>query len=440
MKKSGEAPQLVPCFAKRGGRVQSKYQGRRKTVRHGYAGVDVSQGTVTHGQNTSVERRGEHAAERRCRSLGLSSAPVAERGGDVEGLRELAELSAERAFDESLERILVTAREQLGMEIAFVSEFTGGQQVYRVVEGDGGSFSIEEGEGLALEATFCQRLVEGELTNIVPDARRDERVRDLDVTREADIGSYVGVPLRFSDGRLYGTMCCMSHSPDPSLRERDVDFMRVLARLVAESLEREELRWRSLQVRVKATGVEALLAALEARDGYTGEHSEAVVDLALAVTRRLGLPEERIPDVEQAAMLHDIGKIGVPDAILNKPGPLDEREWSLMREHPAIGERIVSSIESLAHVAPVIRAEHERWDGKGYPDGLSGERIPLISRIVLACDSFHAMVSDRPYRRAMHVREALQEINRNIGTQFCPTVGAALVELIEETYLSDGSG
>ncbi len=124
-------------------------------------------------------------------------------------------------------------------------------------------------------------------------------------------------------------------------------------------------------------------------------------------------------NIRQAALLHDIGKIGVLDSILNKSGSLEE-EWEIMREHPKIGERIVSSLESLAHLAPIIRSEHERWDGKGYPDGLSGEEIPLASRIIFACDSFHAMISDRPYREALGVREALEELGRNSGTQFDP--------------------
>lgn len=302
------------------------------------------------------------------------------------------------------------------------------------MEGDAGSFGFHEGTGIDLEGSFCRRLVTGTLSNVVSDAKNDERVAELDVTRESDIGSYVGVPLEFSNGRIYGTMCCLSHSADPSLRERDVEFMKVLARLVAEQLEREELRSKNLRLRLKATGVNALLAALEARDGYTGEHSEAVVGLSKAVARGLGISGDEAADVEPSALLHDIGKIGVLDSILNKPGPLDDAEWALMREHPAIGERIVASIESLAHLAPVIRAEHERWDGGGYPDGLSGEDIPLASRIVFACGAFHAMVSDRPYRRTMGVEEALEELEKNAGAQFDPGVVRALVEVVRETY------
>jgi HD-GYP domain-containing protein (c-di-GMP phosphodiesterase class II) len=150
----------------------------------------------------------------------------------------------------------------------------------------------------------------------------------------------------------------------------------------------------------------------------------------VAVARRMRLSKEEITDIEHAALLHDVGKIGVPDSVLHKSGPLDECEKELMQEHPVMSECIVASTEGLAHLAPVIRAEHERWNGKGYPDGLSGEHIPLTSRVVFACDSFHAMTSDRPHRKAMGVRAALEELRRNAGTQFDPSVVGALLDVL----------
>lgn len=288
-----------------------------------------------------------------------------------EELARLASISSDRSY-QSIEHILSAAREILGMEVAFVSEFVGGEQVYRSLEGDAASFGLEEGKGIALEATFCQRVIEGRLPNAVPDARSDERVNDLD----ADIGAYVGIPLRFSDGKLYGTMCCMSHSPDPSLNERDAEFTRVLARLISEQLEREKLEAEKQRLAVESAGLGALLAAIEARDGYTGGHSKVVLELASAVASRMGLPEEELAVVGQTALLHDIGKISIPDEILRKPAPLDEEEWQVMQRHPEMGESIVASVPGLAHLAPIIRAEHERFDGTGYPDGLKGEQIP----------------------------------------------------------------
>ncbi len=350
---------------------------------------------------------------------------------DAGMLEGLANLASGRTAD-GINRTLALAREALGMDVAFVSEFVDDRMEFRALEGNARSFGVQEGEDMPLEGTFCKRVVEGSLPNVVPDARNDERVSDLAVTREANIGSYVGLPLRFSDGRVYGTLCCLSHSPEPRLRERDARFMEVLARLVAEQLEREESEAERRRLEVRATGVGALLAALEARDGYTSVHSEAVVRYAVGVARRMGLSEEEVAEIEQAALLHDLGKIGVGDAILNKPGPLDDVEWEVMRMHPAIGEGIASSTAGLAHIAQAIRAEHERWDGKGYPDGLSGEKIPVASRIVLVCDAFHAMTSDRPYRKALGVEAALGELKDNAGTQFCPRTVAAFLSMVSQ--------
>jgi response regulator RpfG family c-di-GMP phosphodiesterase len=354
-------------------------------------------------------------------------------GHVVDRLDGLADIARDHAPTPSeIDRILAAAREHLGMEVAFVSEFApDGRQRYRALAGDVRSFGWEEESALPMEQTFCKRMIDGGLSNVVRDAKHDERVNDLEVVWRADIGAYVGVPLRFSDGRLYGTMCCISHEPELSLRERDVKFMRVLARLLSDHLERQELESEKRRLEARAASVGALLASLETRDGYTGAHSRAVVDLSVAEATAMGLRDAEIGDVEQATLLHDLGKMGVPDAILNKAGPLTASEWRTMREHPLIGARIVASVSSLEHLAPVIRAEHERWDGAGYPHGLKGEKISLASRIVFACDAYHAMTSDRPYREAMSDAEAREELVANAGSQFCPRTVWTLLEVLD---------
>jgi diguanylate cyclase (GGDEF)-like protein len=173
--------------------------------------------------------------------------------------------------------------------------------------------------------------------------------------------------------------------------------------------------------------VEALAVALTERDRYTGEHSEAVIEMSASVARNLGLRAAEIERIRSAALLHDIGKVAIPDEILHKPGPLTDAEWILMREHPVIGERILSVLPGMSGVARIVRHEHERWDGDGYPDGLAGEDIPLGSRIIIAADTYHAITSDRPYRAARSHGEAVEELTRCAGTQFDPTVTAALV-------------
>jgi diguanylate cyclase (GGDEF)-like protein/putative nucleotidyltransferase with HDIG domain len=173
--------------------------------------------------------------------------------------------------------------------------------------------------------------------------------------------------------------------------------------------------------------VAALAVALLERDRYTGEHSEYVVELTGAVARGMGLDDAATAEVQAAALLHDIGKVAVPDEILNKPGALTDEQWRKMRDHTVIGERILRAIPGLGSVARVVRYEHERWDGGGYPDGLAAEDIPIGSRIILACDAYHAMTSDRPYRAAMSHAEAIAELSANAGTQFDPRVVEVLI-------------
>ena len=168
--------------------------------------------------------------------------------------------------------------------------------------------------------------------------------------------------------------------------------------------------------------VTALAAAMEAKDHYTAEHADMLASMALAVGRELGLDDAALRELQYSAVLHDIGKIGVPGSILNKPGALTEDEFLHIAEHTIIGERIISRIEYLEPIARIIRSAHERWDGHGYPDHIGGEGIPLAARILLVCDAFHAMTSNRPYRQALPIEHALRELELNAGSQFDPGV------------------
>jgi putative nucleotidyltransferase with HDIG domain len=182
--------------------------------------------------------------------------------------------------------------------------------------------------------------------------------------------------------------------------------------------------------------VQALAAAIEARDNYTHDHSEQVVSLATDVARLLGLSPSEQDTVRHGALLHDVGKLAIPNEILHKPGPLNDAEWRVMAEHPVIGERILRRTPQLGHLAPIVRHEHERWDGRGYPDGLAGAEIPIASRIILACDAYNAMITTRPYREAMSPADAVAELSDKSGTQFDPDVVAALLERLRVPALS----
>jgi HD-GYP domain-containing protein (c-di-GMP phosphodiesterase class II) len=178
--------------------------------------------------------------------------------------------------------------------------------------------------------------------------------------------------------------------------------------------------------------VEALANALEANDEYTSTHARWITDLSLRVGRELGLDERTLKCLELGALLHDIGKIGIPSDVLAKPGRLTAAERKLVQTHPELGERIIAPIDRLQVVRPIVRHCHERWDGRGYPDGVAGEDIPLESRIIFVCDAYHAMTTDRPYRRRLSHREAVRRLAEGAGSQFDPHVVEVALRVLEQ--------
>jgi hypothetical protein len=189
----------------------------------------------------------------------------------------------------------------------------------------------------------------------------------------------------------------------------------------AERRRAEQLReaLHAVELAYSAT-VRALASAVEAKDAYTGGHLARVTAYGTEACRALGGDLAATPGLEYAFLLHDLGKIGVPDAVLNKAGPLTDEEWALMREHPAIGLRILEGVPHMDVVRAVVYSHHERWDGAGYPEGLKDEQIPMAARVFAAVDAFDAITTDRPYRAAVSLEEALHRLREASGTQFAP--------------------
>jgi HD-GYP domain-containing protein (c-di-GMP phosphodiesterase class II) len=263
-------------------------------------------------------------------------------------------------------------------------------------------------------------------TALVADTRTDPDyiVRDPKTDPRAELAVPVLV-----DGSVWGVLNIEATDPG-ALAEADAALVEAIATSFGAAVHRARLV-ADLEGAF-TTALAALTSTVEAKDDYTACHGEDVAVLAQRIALRMSLSSAEARDVRYAAMLHDIGKVAVPSEILLKPGPLTDEEWVTMRSHAAIGGELVGRIDAFAHLAPAVRASHERWDGGGYPDGLAGERIPLAARIIAACDTYDAIVTDRPYRAARSPREACEELRRVAGAQLDAEVVEAVVAELEE--------
>jgi diguanylate cyclase (GGDEF)-like protein len=270
-------------------------------------------------------------------------------------------------------------------------------------------------------------LVRGLLAKQEPFALRPEDVRAFAGAKDLGQGSHVAVaPIRLDAGRLG----CVAVAGAPGEREFSERRMRLLAGIAhqARLAIANASSFESLEETFLST-VEALANALEANDAYTSSHARWISDTALRVGRELGLDGKELKRLELGALFHDIGKIGIPAAILAKPGPLTDEERAVVQLHPELGARILKPIERLDDVCEIVRRCHEHFDGSGYPDGAAGESIPIESRVILVCDAFHAMTTDRPYRKRLAVAEARRRLQESAGTQFDPAVVDAFLSL-----------
>jgi HD-GYP domain-containing protein (c-di-GMP phosphodiesterase class II) len=216
--------------------------------------------------------------------------------------------------------------------------------------------------------------------------------------------------------------------------EQAMEKERQLERYAAdlrETFKQERARAQELRASYVAT-VRALANAVEARDAYTGKHAERVAAYGMGIAAAGGMSIADDPEIEFGFLLHDVGKVGVPDAILFKPEPLTDAERAIMERHPVIGSEILRDIDFLGEAKLVVRSHHERWDGKGYPDGLAGEDIPLAARVFSVADTFDALTTDRPYRPGMDMERAIEIVVANAGTQFDPGVVAAFMAVRRE--------
>ncbi len=241
--------------------------------------------------------------------------------------------------------------------------------------------------------------------------------------------SILAVPLMIGN-RLIGVIELLNKKDGNGFTNKDKDNLLALSGPVTIALDNARLYEEKKELFIQTSF--ALATAIEKRDPYTGGHTKRVLDYSIQIGKVMGLRGKEIEGLKISAILHDIGKIGIPDSILAKPTNLTPTEFKKIKEHPAIGAEILSGISGMDRIAKAIKYHHERWDGKGYPENLKGEEIPLWARIISVADTFDALTTSRPYRKRISQNEAIEEIEKNIGKQFCPYCGEAFLKIIKK--------
>jgi len=335
-----------------------------------------------------------------------------------------ATLAATSDAEEMAELVVSELHETFAFYLAAIQRLDG-DGVLRLLAGRGPLAEVMT-EFLLTEQPVSEgvngRVARSGATELVSDTHTDPDyiVRDPATDPRCELS----VPVLIEDA-VWGVLNIEATEPEV-IGETDVVLVEAIAASFGAALHRARLM-ADLEGAF-TTVLATLTSTVEAKDDYTACHGEDVAELSERVALRMALPRPRARDVRYAAMLHDIGKVAVPSEILLKPGPLNDEEWVTMRGHAAVGGELVARIDAFAHLAPAVRASHERWDGGGYPDGLAGEEIPLAARIIAACDTYDAIVTDRPYRAASSPREACAELRRVSGAQLDPLVVGALMQ------------
>jgi diguanylate cyclase (GGDEF)-like protein len=338
------------------------------------------------------------------------------------------QLSTAEGMDEVVERIVERTAQTLGSPRASVwfQEMTGGELSVRATHG-----YSELDHGRLARMHFDHETAADLFSGKEPFVVTDEQRRAIEGANQVGPGTPFAIaPLTLDGGRLG---CIAVAAPDDGgFSERHLRLLAGVAHQAKLALTNAG-NFQSLEKTFIET-VEALANALEANDEYTSSHARWITDLALKVGDGLGLDTRSLKRLELGALFHDIGKIGIPEAILSKPGPLTTEEREVVEKHPELGERIIAPIDRLEEVRPIVRHCHERYDGTGYPDRKRGEEIPIESRIILVCDAYHAMTTDRPYRKRLPKEEALRRLDEGAGTQFDPAVVDVCTRVLAESF------
>ncbi len=369
-----------------------------------------------------------HRTDARVRELAAAGELAYLRSQLRAAARLTARLAATRDVEEMARLVVDELHETFAFYLAAVQRLDSERGALRLIAARGPLAEVMA-EFLLVEQSVQEgvngRVARSGITALVADTRLDPDyvIRDPRTDPRSELSVAIVV-----DGVVWGVLNIEAVEAG-ALGEADAVLVEAIAASLGSAVHRagliDEIE------RAFTTTLAVVTSTIEAKDDYTACHGSDVAELAERVALRMGLDRKAARDVHYAAMLHDVGKIAVPSEILHKEGPLGEEEWEVMRSHTVVGAELVERIEVFAHLAPAVRSSHERFDGHGYPDGLAGDDIPLAARIVSACDTYDAIVTERPYRAAQSAESAREELRRVAGTQLDERVVVALLQELE---------
>lgn len=325
--------------------------------------------------------------------------------------------------------------------LMLLNELTNELEV-KVVRKRMSSGKTEEYDKIEVSKTIINWVLKERKAILSDDARVDQRFGMPDSVFLHDIKASLYVPLMY-ERRPIGLICIDNFTSSHVFSEHDLRFLTIIANQAAISIENSRLHQHVRRLFISS--IRALANAIEARDSYTRGHSERVTQYSVKIAEAMKMDHHEIEKIRFSALLHDIGKINIKESILNKPGKLTDDEYLIMSQHPVFGARIMEPVEEFKEMLPYMYHHHERYASGGYPSGISGDDIPLPSRILSVADAFDAMTSDRPYRKAMSIEKAISELEKNSGGQFDPRIVSTFCKIINENMewvqniMSDGT-
>jgi HD-GYP domain-containing protein (c-di-GMP phosphodiesterase class II) len=333
---------------------------------------------------------------------------------------------------ERLAKLIVTnATKLLGTEIGSLMLINKETNMLEIVAAKGLPEEVLKNTHIPIGEGIAGKVAEEGEPIFCEDIEKDERFLKESNERYTS-RSFISVPLIVQD-RVIGVLNVNNKESREKFDEKDLRLLTILADQSAMTIENAEL-YKHMQDTYLGT-IQTLARAIDAKDPYTKGHSDRVTRYAVEIAREMKLSESMIRNIEYAALIHDIGKIGIQETILTKKGKLSETEFEILKMHPLIGESIITPVKFLNGIAPLILYHHESFDGKGYLEGLRGEGIPLGARIIGVADAFDAMTSDRPYRKALTKEEAIKELERESGKRFDPQVVRTFLRVLEKKEL-----